>query len=120
MRIRILLTLSFVMTAFFGMTQESTSYDKSNLSVQEEMKIMHKELNLTAEQQYQIIELLGEKRLEKEAVLSEIEKLKTALDNIDSANDKKIAGVLNEKQRNTFTEQVMPKLKEERLKLREE
>ncbi len=100
------------MIAFFmamlGMAQNSDS--KANAAIQEEMRLYHKELNLTGEQTYQLTQILGEKIKKSEVLEARIEELKQQLDQIDLMADKQIISVLNEDQQKIMQEKLNAKL----------
>jgi Spy/CpxP family protein refolding chaperone len=108
MNIKICLTLLTLCLSVIGFSQEAD--DRANAAVQEEMKMYHKELNLSGEQLYKITQLLGDKIKKNEIVLAEIEALKKKLDHIDVSTDKQILSVLNEDQRVIMQEKLEEKL----------
>ncbi len=108
MKIKICLTLLTICLSLVGFSQEADN--RANAAVQEEMKMYHKELNLSAEQLYQITQLLGEKIKKSEVIVAEIEELKSQLDNIDVSTDKQILSVLNEDQKVIMQEKLEEKL----------
>jgi hypothetical protein len=108
MKITICLTLLTFFFSLVGFSQDADN--RANAAIQEEMKMYHKELNLSAEQLYQITQLLGDKIKKSEMIVAEIEELKNQLDHIDVSTDKQILSVLNEDQRLIMQEKLEEKL----------
>lgn len=108
MKLTICLIFSALSLSLVGFSQEADN--RANAAVQEEMKLYHQELKLSAEQLYQIAQLLGEKIEKSEVIVAEIDGLKGQLDNIAISTDKQILSVLNEDQRLIMQEKLEEKL----------